>query len=101
MAFLLCLAIFSRAHSRYIRQCTLLIVSYALYFAWGPWFAAVLLTSTAINFIIGRSLRRNPSSLILFFGILFNLLLLGTFKYLPEASVHLPSSLQRFAHIAL
>jgi alginate O-acetyltransferase complex protein AlgI len=35
-------------------------------------------------------------------GILLNLALLSTFKYLPEAAVHLPfSSLQRFAHLAL
>ena len=102
LAFLLCLAIFSRAHSRHIRQGTLLIASYVLYLSWGPWFAAVLLTSTVINFIIGKSLRRNPSGLILFFGIFFNLLLLTAFKYLPEVSVHLPfSSLQRFAHLAL
>src|SRR5215469_7035501 len=51
---------------------------------------------------IGNKLRRNPSGLILFLGIIFNLLLLSIFKYLPEASVHLPfSSLGRFAHIAL
>lgn len=102
LAFLMCLAIFSKAHSRHIRQGTLLVASYALYLSWGPWFAAVLLTSTAINFVVGKSLRRNPSSLTLFFSILFNLLLLSTFKYLPEGSAHLPfSSLQRFSHIAL
>lgn len=102
LAFLLCLAIFSKAHSRHIRQGTLLLASYALYLSWGLWFAAVLLTSTVINFVVGKSLRRNPSGLTLFFGIFFNLLLLSTFKYLPEGSAHLPfSSLQRFSHIAL
>ena len=102
LAFLLCLAVFSRTHSRKVRQGTLLIASYALYLSWAPWFAAVLLTSTFVNFAIGNKLRRNPSSSILFLGIIFNLLLLATFKYLPEGSVHLPfSSLQRFAHIAL
>jgi alginate O-acetyltransferase complex protein AlgI len=102
LIFLLCLAIFSKVHSRRIRQGTLLIASYALYLSWAPWFAAVILTSTLVNFVIGNKLRRNPSSLILLLGIVFNLLLLGTFKYLPEASVHIPfSSLQQFAHIAL
>ncbi len=102
LAFLLCLAIFSRVCSRLIRQGTLLIASYALYLSWGPWFAAVLLTSTVVNFAIGKKLRKTPSGLTLSVGIIFNLLLLSIFKYLPEASVHLPfSSLQRFAHIAL
>jgi alginate O-acetyltransferase complex protein AlgI len=102
LTFLLCLAIFSKVHSRKIRQGTLVVASYALYLSWAPWFAAVLLTSTLVNFVIGNKLRRNPSSLILFFGIVFNLLLLGIFKYLPEASVHIPfSSLQQFAHLAL
>jgi alginate O-acetyltransferase complex protein AlgI len=102
LAFLLCLAVFSRTHSRKIRQSTLLIASYGLYVGWAPWFAAVLLTSTFVNFAIGNKLRRNRSSSVLFLGIIFNLLLLGTFKYLPEGSVHLPfSSLQRFAHIIL
>lgn len=102
LCFLLCLAVFSRVRSRKIRQSTLLITSYALYLSWAPRFAAVLVTSTILNFAIGKKLRRNPSGLILSVGIVFNLLLLGTFKYLPEASVHLPfSSLQRFAHIAL
>ena len=89
-AFLLCLAIFAKAHSRGVRQATLLLVSYALYFSWGRWFAAVLITSTVVNFLIGRSLRRNQAGHTLWIGIAFNLLLLGTFKYLPEASVRLP-----------
>ena len=102
LTFLLCLAVFSRVQARKIRQGTLLIASYALYLTWSPWFAAVLLASTLVNFAIGNKLRRNPSGLILFLGIIFNLLLLSIFKYLPEASVHLPfSSLGRFAHIAL
>ena len=35
-------------------------------------------------------------------GIILNLALLGSFKYLPEVAVHLPLSLlQRFSHLAL
>ena len=102
VTFLLCLAIFAKARSRGIRQATLLTTSYALYLSWSVWFAAVLVTSTVINFLVGRTLRRKPSGFLLFLGIAFNLALLSTFKYLPEASVHLPfSSLQHFAHLAM
>ena len=41
-----------RSHSRGVRQALLLAVSYALYLTWGPWFLAVLLTSTAANFLV-------------------------------------------------
>src|SRR5208337_1665002 len=59
-------------------------------------------TSTVMNYLVGEWLRRKRSGLTLSVGILLNLALLSTFKYLPEAAVHLPfSSLQRFAHFAL
>ena len=102
LAFLLCLAIFTKVRSQRIRQATLLIASYMLYVSWGAWFAAVLLTSTVMNYLVGEWLRRKRFGLTLSIGILLNLLLLSTFKYLPEAAVHQPfSSLQRFAHVAL
>jgi len=102
LAFLLCLAIFAKVRSQRIRQATLLIASYVLYLSWGAWFAAVLLTSTVMNYLVGEWLRRKRSGVTLSVGILLNLLLLSTFKYLPEAAVRLPfSSLQRFAHVAL
>ena len=102
VAILACLAIFARVRSPQFRQATLLLASYALYFSWGKWFAAVLITSTIVNFAIGRALRRNQSGSILAFGVLFNLLLLSFFKYLPEASAHLPfSSLQPLARVAM
>jgi len=101
-AFLLCLALFSKVRSHEVRQATLLTASYALYVSWGLWFAAVLITSTIVNFLVGRSLRRKQTGGTLFLGIVFNLLLLSTFKYLPEASVHLPfSSLHPLAHLAM
>ena len=102
LLFLLCVMVLARVRSRDMRQTVLLIASYALYLIWGPWFAAVLLTSAALNFLIGRSLRRTASGAVLTVGILLNLILLGSFKYLPEVAVHLPfSSLQRFSHLAL
>ncbi len=85
-----------------MRQAILLISSYVLYLSWGGWFAAVLLASTTMNFLLGEWLRRRPTRLTLTIGILLNLALLGGFKYLPEVAVSLPlPSLQRFAHLAL
>jgi alginate O-acetyltransferase complex protein AlgI len=102
LLFLLCVAVLARVRARRVRQSVLLIASYVLYVMWGPWFAAVLLTSTILNFQVGEWLRRKPSGAILSLGILLNLALLGCFKYLPEAAVHFPlSSLQRLSHLAL
>ncbi len=101
LVFVLCAAILARARSRTLRQATLLIASYALYLTWTPWFAAVLVASTITNYLVGEWLRRKPSGVALSVGVLFNLALLSVFKYLPEAAVHLPSSLQSFAHLAM
>jgi alginate O-acetyltransferase complex protein AlgI len=102
LLFLFGAVVFAKVRSQRARQFVLLIASYALYLAWGPWFAAVLLTSTIVNFLVGEWLRRKPSSTILFLGILLNLALLASFKYLPEVAIHIPlSSLQRFSHLAL
>ena len=100
--FLICVVIFAKVHSRRLRQAVLLVMSYALYLSWGRWFAAVLLASTVMNYLVGERLQRKPSGVALATGIFFNLTLLGSFKYLPEAAIHLPfSSLQRFSHLAL
>ena len=94
--------ILAKVRSRPIRQATILIASCALYLTWGVWFAAVLLASIVMNYLVGEWLRRKRSGVTLSIGIFLNLALLSTFKYLPEAAVHLPfSSLQRFAHLAL
>src|SRR5271166_2265358 len=99
---LLGVLVFAKVRSRSVRQVVLLAGSYTLYVTWGVWFAAVLLTSTVINFLLGRWLRQKPSSFILWTGILLNLALLGSFKYLPETAGAMPfSSLERFAHLAL
>ena len=102
LAILLSLAVFAKVRSRTVRQGVLLAASYAVYLSWGAWFAAVLFTSTVVNFFIGAGLRRKRSGSILFVGILFNLALLASFKYLPEIALAAPlSSLQNFAHLAL
>jgi alginate O-acetyltransferase complex protein AlgI len=100
--FLLDVAVFANVRSRRVRQPILLISSYLLYFSWGVWFAGVLLTSTVMNFLLGKWLRRRPAPFILTTGIVLNLAFLTIFKYLPEAAVSVPlSSLQRLGHLAL
>jgi alginate O-acetyltransferase complex protein AlgI len=102
VALLIGLAIFARVRSRSARQAVLLLGSYALYATWGIWFASVLLASTLMNFLFGLWLRRKPSAPVLWIGIACNLLLLGSFKYLPGFAASLPfSSLQKFSQLAL
>ena len=101
VALLIGLAIFAKVRSQRIRQAVLLVGSYALYATWGFWFAGVLLASTVMNFLLGRWLRRKQAAGVLWIGIICNLLLLGSFKYLPEFAGSLPGSLHNFAHIAL
>jgi len=100
--FLFCVVLLAKVRSRRARQSILLVASYALYISWGAWFAAILLASTIMNFAMGEWLRRRLSGTVLGLGILLNLALLGSFKYLPELALTLPfSSLHRFAHLAL
>ena len=102
LVFLLCVVVFAKARSRTVRQSVLLIGCYVLYLTWGAWFAVVLLTSTVMNFLLGKWLQRKPSGVALSTGILLNLALLASFKYLPEIVINVPlSSLQRFSHLAL
>jgi alginate O-acetyltransferase complex protein AlgI len=102
LLFLLCALVFAKSRSRRLRQAVLLISSYALYLTWGLWFGAVLLVSTLMNFLVGEWLRRKSSGAVLSIGILLNLALLASFKYLPEVMLQIPfSPLQRFSHVAL
>jgi alginate O-acetyltransferase complex protein AlgI len=102
LVFLLCVVIFAKVRRRAARQAILLIGSYALYLTGGEWFAAVLLASTVINFMVGKWLQRKPSAIALSIGIVLNLALLGSFKYLPAIAINTSvSALQRFSHLAL
>jgi alginate O-acetyltransferase complex protein AlgI len=102
LLFLICVGVFAEVRSRPVRQAILLLASYTLYLTWGLWFGAVLLASTVMNFLIGKWLRRTPTGAVLWVGILLNLALLSSFKYLPAVAIHFPlASLQRFAHLAL
>lgn len=102
LVLLIGIVIFAKVRSRRIRQIFLLVASYTVYALWGPWFAVVLLSSTLMNFLLGQWLRRKPSLVALWIGILLNLALLGSFKYLPAAASVLPfASLQPFSHLIL
>ena len=102
LVFLVSVVVCVNVRSRRVRQSILLFGSYVLYLSWGVWFTGVLLTSTGMNFLLGRSLRQKPTWLTLTIGILLNLAFLGSFKYLPEVAVNLPiASLQTFAQLAL
>ncbi len=101
-AFLLSVLVCRTVRTRSVRQSILLVASYALYLTWSYWFIVVLLISTAINFAMGKRLRKTPTPGSLAVGICLNLALLSVFKYLPEASIHMPfRSLQSFSHLAL
>src|SRR5215469_7687436 len=102
IAFLLCLVVVATVRFPRVRQLTLLLASCGLYLTWTRWFFAVLMISTVMNFLLGRTLRRKQSGALLAGGILFNLILLSTFKYVPAIVPAMPfSSLQRFAYLAL
>lgn len=102
LVFLISVVVSARVHSWRMRQSVLLIGSCVLYLTWGKWFALVLLASTVMNFVLGNWLRRKPSGAVLSAGILFNLVMLSSFKYIPNLTVSFPfSSLHRFSHLAL
>jgi alginate O-acetyltransferase complex protein AlgI len=83
-AFLICVLVLAKARSRMVRQNVLLAASLGVYLSWTPWFGLVLLTSAVVNYLFGMWLRRKPSLLPLGLGIVFNLILLSAFKYVPE-----------------
>ena len=80
-----------RLNSARSRQVLLLITSYVLYASWGLRFLALLVCSSLLNFALGGWLRRKLSAGRLWLGVLFNVALLGTFKYVPALAPLLPS----------
>ena len=63
-----------------------LVASYLFYSSWGKSFLGILIASSMVNFAWGKVLRRRPTTLHLWIGLAFNLILLGVFKYLPAMS---------------
>lgn len=70
-------------------QILLLAASYVFYGMWGLDFLAILITSSLVNFLLGRGLRRNPTTRRLWLAVGANILLLAIFKYFPSLSVSL------------
>ena len=102
LLFLVCVLVLANVRSRFVRQATLLASSIALYLTWQPWFGAVLFTSIVLNFAFGKWLRAKPHWLPLSLGIAFNLVLLGTFKYVPQTTARIiPAALEEVGRIAL
>lgn len=86
-----------------MRQALYLAASYAFYFSWARWFIVVLLFSSLMNYALGEWLKRRITAGRLWVGIVLNILLLSTFKYLPllGGAVSADSSLAVVKHIAL
>ena len=102
LLFLVCVAVRAKSCSQMVRQIILLASSAGLYLTWQFWFAAVMFTSIVANFFFGKWLRRKQHWLPLSIGIVFNLALLGAFKYFPQATLQLlPVSLQEVGRLAL
>lgn len=60
----------------------LIAISLLFYAWWKPSYLIILICSAGINFLLGRLIHKNDSKFLLGLGILFNLSLLGYFKYL-------------------
>jgi alginate O-acetyltransferase complex protein AlgI len=81
--------LFAAKHFR-ARQALMLLVSYLLYAIWGLGFLGLLVMSSLLNYLLGLWLRRQPSATRLCVGVVLNVTILGTFKYLPMTSSLLP-----------
>jgi alginate O-acetyltransferase complex protein AlgI len=65
------------------RQVLMVFASCILYGSWGLGFLALLMLSSVMNYALAKWLRRHASSARLWVGIILNVALLSTFKYLP------------------
>ncbi|MEP7343644.1 MAG: MBOAT family O-acyltransferase [Gemmatimonadaceae bacterium] len=86
------------------RQALYLTASYAFYLTFGWRFFAILLASSLFNYYWGAVVRGRPTSGVLWVGILANVALLSTFKYLPSLAALFAGSSDfggRVAHLAL
>ena len=72
-----------RLRSVKARQALYLAASWLFYYSWGGWLIAVLIFSSLMNYALGEWLKKKISAGRLWVGLLANLALLSTFKYLP------------------
>src|ERR1043166_4569283 len=83
--FVVVVSLYWSIHSWQARKNLLVVASYIFYGAWNPPFAALLFSTTAMDFYLGRLLakehRPGAKKLWLFFSVAVNLSLLGFFKY--------------------
>jgi hypothetical protein len=71
---------------RIVRKLNLLLASYLFYAAWEPWFVALLVYATLVNWIAGKILeawddRPRRRKIVLWSAVLLNIGLLAAFKY--------------------
>ncbi len=68
-----------------LRKPMLLVASYIFYASWSLPFAAVLLLSTSLDLLLSRGIARSNQQsqkrLLMWFGVIVNLLVLCVFKY--------------------
>ncbi len=72
-----------RLRSTTARQALYLVASWIFYFSWGTWLIVVLIFSSLMNYALGEWLKKKITVGRHWTGILFNLVLLSVFKYLP------------------
>lgn len=78
---LLAYFIAARKATPVVAQWILCAASMVFYGYWSLPYLALLLTSIAVNFSVGRRLSDQPSRRLLVIGLVFNLSVLGYFKY--------------------
>jgi alginate O-acetyltransferase complex protein AlgI len=74
--------IFWLSKNQKIRQLILFFASIYFYMSWSRVFVFLLLGMVVVNWIIGNILGRSKKAEVLWVGIIFNLAILGFFKYI-------------------
>src|ERR1044071_1345617 len=82
----------SRLSSIRGRQILLLAASYLFYANWGVSFLCILIAISLLSYACGHALRRKPTTVRLWMGIVLTLLPLAFFKYLPALLELAPAS---------
>jgi alginate O-acetyltransferase complex protein AlgI len=80
-----------RLRSATARQVLYLVASYLFYISWGSWLVVILIFSSLVNYALGEWLKKSITEGRLWTGIIFNLVLLSVFKYLPVLGAVAPS----------